>query len=183
MTATKSTKVLEHEHEIIQKVIATMSLAADRLDTKQDVDPAILHEIIIFLRNFSEECHHVKEERFLFPLLEARGIPASGCPLAVLHNEHEKGRALLAQLEDATQVFLTSGAGKHALVTTLRSLVSLYVDHIWKEEYLLLPMADKVLSESDHAQLCEQFDSVEAGLGTSKYRELDQLSTRLQHAF
>ena len=68
----------------------------------------------------------------------------------MLHNEHEKVRGLLAQLDDATQAFLTSGAAKDVLVMTLRALVRLYIDHIWKEYYLLLP--DKVLSENDHAK-------------------------------
>lgn len=182
MAATMSTSVLEEEHQTIQKVVAAMSLAADRLEAGPELDPAILRDAITFLRSFSEECHHAKEERFLFPLLEARGIPASGCPLAVLHHEHEKGRALLTQLEDATQAFLTSGAGRDGLVQTLRTLVRLYVDHIWKEDYLLLPMANKVLSSDDQAKLCEQFDSIERELGAGKHQELRQLATRLEHA-
>lgn len=182
MIATKATNVLEQEHRTIQKVVATMSLAADHLRAEQNLNPAVLGDILTFLREFSEQCHHAKEERCLFPLLEARGIPASGCPIAVLHNEHEKGRALLAQLDDATQAFLTSGAAKEALIMTLQALVRLYVDHIWKEDYLLLPMSDKVLSENDHAKLCEQFDSIEADLGAGKHQQLEQLSSRLEHA-
>jgi hemerythrin-like domain-containing protein len=182
MTATKSTKVLEQEHQTIQKVVAAMSVVADRLDTGHRVEAAILRDIGAFLHDFSEQCHHAKEERFLFPLLEARGVPASGCPIAVLHHEHEKGHALLAQLDDATQASLVSGTGKEALVTTLRELVTLYVGHIWKEDYLLLPMADKILSESDHAMLREQFDSIEAGLGAEKHQQLEQLTARLEHA-
>jgi hemerythrin-like domain-containing protein len=64
----------------------------------------------------------------------------------------------------------------------LRTLVTLYVDHIWKEEYLLLPMADKVLSEDDHAMLCEHFDSLDAKLGAGKHHQMEQLSARLEHA-
>jgi hemerythrin-like domain-containing protein len=89
---------------------------------------------------------------------------------------------LLTQLDDAAQTFLTSGAVKEALVITLRALVRLYVDHIWKEDYILLPMADKVLSDNDHAKLCEQFDPIEAGLGAGKHRQLEGLSERLEHA-
>ena len=153
MTVTKATNGLQQEHQTIQKVVATMSLVADQLEAGQNGDPAIFGDTITFLRDLSEECHyHAKEERFLSPLLEARGIPASGCPITVLHNEHEKGRGLLAQLDDATQAFLTSGSAKDVLVMTLRALVRLYVDHIWKEYYLLLPMSDKVLSENDHAK-------------------------------
>jgi len=182
MTATKSTDVIEREHQVIQKVVATMSVVADRLDAGQKVDAAILGDISTFLHDFSEACHHEKEERFLFPLLEARGVPASGCPIAVLHHEHQKGHALLAQLDDATQAFVRSGAVKDTLVATLRDLVRLYVDHIWKEDYLLLPLANKVLSEDDHDTLCQQFDSIEEGLGAGKHQQLEQLSARLEHA-
>lgn len=180
MTATKATALLELEHQTIQKVIAKMSIIADRLETGGYENASVLRDISAFLRQFSEECHHVKEEKCLFPLLEERGVPASGCPIAVLHHEHEKGHALLAQLNDAIQVFVASGAGRETLVTTLRALVSLYVDHIWKENYLLLPMADKVLSEHDHAELCEQFDAVEAELGAGKHQQLELLSARLE---
>lgn len=180
MTVTKSTVVLEQEHQTIQKVLAKMAVIADRLEAGGAGSANVLHDISTFLHQFSVECHHVKEEKFLFPLLEARGVPASGCPIAVLHHEHEKGHALLAQLDDAIQVFVASGAGRDSLVNTLRDLVKLYVDHIWKEDYLLLPMADKVLSEKDHAALFEQFDSVEAMLGAGKHHQLEQLSARLE---
>lgn len=182
MAAKKSTDVLEQEHQTMQGVVATMSLIADRLDAGHNVEEAILRDISAFLRDFSEDYHHAKEERFLFPLLEARGVPASGCPIAVLHHEHQKGQALLTQLDDAAQTVIASGAGKDALVTTLRDLVRLYVDHIWKENYLLLPMADKVLSEDDHATLRQQFDSIETGLGAGKHQQLEQLSMRLERA-
>jgi hypothetical protein len=89
---------------------------------------------------------------------------------------------LLTQLDDAAQTLLTSGAVKEALVITLRALVRLYVDRIWKEDYILPPMAEKVLSDNDHAKLCDQFDSIEAGPGADKHRQLEGLAERLEHA-
>lgn len=180
MTATKCTSVLEREHEVIHGVIAVMSVAADKLEADQPFDFGTLLDFSAFLRDFSEAHHHAKEERFLFPLLETRGVPASGCPLAVLHHEHEKGRALLKQLDDATQVFLTTGAAKEDLIETLRSLVRLYVDHIWKEDYLLIPMANKVLSEIDQNVLSEQFNFLDNELGSGRYRDMVQLSKSLE---
>jgi hemerythrin-like domain-containing protein len=191
MTATKSTAVLEQEHQLIQKVITKMAVIANRLEKgrNESVDMVqyistfeVLRAIITFLRQFSEECHQAKEENFLFPLLEARGVPAGGCPIAVLHNEHEKGRALLVQLENAIQAFIASGACRETVVATLRELASLYKEHIWKEDYLLLPMADKILSETDHASLCEKFETLENELGAGRHRQMEQLSERLDDA-
>ncbi|HEX7361725.1 MAG TPA: hemerythrin domain-containing protein [Bryobacteraceae bacterium] len=179
MTVIKSTNVLEREHEAIHRVIAAVSITAEKLDADEPFDFGILLDFSAFLHDFSEAHHHAKEERLLFPLLEAKGVPASGCPIAVLHHEHEKGRALLKQLDDAIQVFLTTGAAKEDLTQTLRSMVQLYVDHMWKEDYLLLPMANKVLSDEDQAALCDQFESLEQELGSAKYREMEQLSRTL----
>jgi len=40
-------------------------------------------------------------------------------------------------------------------------LVELYPGHIWKEDYLLFPLAGKVLSPADHVALSKQFEEVE----------------------
>lgn len=56
MTAAKSIKLLERQHELIQKIIATMSLVTDRLDAGQEIDPAILRDIVAVLRDFPEKC-------------------------------------------------------------------------------------------------------------------------------
>jgi hypothetical protein len=86
----------------------------------------------------------------------------------------------LTQLDDSIQVFVSTGADKNGLVLTLRDLVRLYIGHMWKEDYLLLPMADKVLSDQDQAKLCDDFASIEKELGSGKHLEMEQLSSRLQ---
>jgi hypothetical protein len=42
----------------------------------------------------------------------------------------------------------TPSAGREALLGTLRRIIQLYPAHIWKEDYLLFPMTDKILSDS-----------------------------------
>jgi len=65
---------------------------------------------------------------------------------------------------------------------TLQALVRLYVDHTWKEEYLLVPMADKILSENDHAMLREHLIPSRRKLGAGKHHRMEQLSAGLEHA-
>jgi len=77
-----STVALEHEHRIVQKVVAGMAILADELTEGKPVRPQLLKEIIEFLRGFVDQCYHAKEDKYLFPLLEQRGVPAGGCPLA-----------------------------------------------------------------------------------------------------
>ncbi len=104
-----STATLEHEHRIVQKVVAGMAMLADELEERKPVKPQLLKEIVEFLRVFVDQCHHAKEDKYLFPLLEQRGVPAGGCPLGALKNEHENGRLLVKQLTGAIEAYADSG--------------------------------------------------------------------------
>ena len=137
-----STGTLEQEHRIVQQVVAGMAMLADELEESKPVKPQLLQEIVEFLRVFVDQCHHAKEDKYLFPLLEQRGVPAGGCPLGALKHEHENGRLLVKQLAGAVEAYANSGGTiKNSLIPALRGLVELYPNHIWKEDYLLFPLA------------------------------------------
>lgn len=182
MRAVRSTALLAEEHRSIQKVLAKMVLIADRIEAGGSIEEGVLQNVRTFLGQFSEDCHHVKEEQHLFPLLEAKGVPAGGCPIAVLHNEHEKGHVLLLQLENQIPAFDSERVGEGAVAATLRDLARLYADHIWKEDFLLLPMADKILSKKDQIELGKRFRQVDAALGPGKYQQLERLAARVADA-
>jgi len=59
-----------------------------------------------FFTVYVDRVHNKKEEDHLFPLIEARGIPRSGGPLAVMLQEHEQGRSLLARVKAVADDFL-----------------------------------------------------------------------------
>ncbi|HWR52856.1 MAG TPA: hemerythrin domain-containing protein [Bryobacteraceae bacterium] len=182
MNESTPAQVLIQEHRIIQRVVAAMAVIADELREGRRVDPQDLRDMLTFLRVFADECHHGKEEQYLFPLLEARGVPATGCPVGVLKNEHVKGRTLVAQFAEAIETYAGDGsAGRDALIAALAGLVELYPNHIWKEDYLLLPMADKVLSAADQKTLAEQFERVEAQMGQGTHEKFEQLAQRLEN--
>ena len=64
-------------------------------ESGKEVDPSVFTDLSEFMQTFGDKCHHAKEEEYLFKLLEKKGVPVSGCPLAVLLHEHEKGRSLI----------------------------------------------------------------------------------------
>lgn len=177
-----STVALEHEHRIVQKVVAGMAMLTDELTEGKSVKPQLLKEIVEFLRVFVDQCHHAKEDKYLFPLLEQRGVPAGGCPLGALKLEHEKGRVLVRQLAESVDEFAGSGgAAKDSLIQSLRGLVELYPGHIWKEDYLLFPLAGKVLSPADHVALSKQFEKVESEFGPDVHSRFERLALELTH--
>jgi hypothetical protein len=60
----------------------------------------------------------------------------------------------------------------------LRRLIELYPAQIWKEDYLLFPMAEKLLSKSEQKLLSVQFAHHESEIGTDVYHGFEQLAGR-----
>jgi hemerythrin-like domain-containing protein len=173
-------EILEAEHHVIQKIVGAMAVLAEGLGAGQEPPVETLRNIVEFMRTFADKCHHGKEEAHLFPFLERRGVPARGCPIGVLIHEHERGRTLVAQLAQATEASASGTASaRDAVAEILRGLMELYPNHIWKEEYLLFPMSNKVLGAADQQQLIEQFAAVEAAVGRDVHQRFERIAEEI----
>jgi hemerythrin-like domain-containing protein len=174
-------EMLEAEHRVIQKVVAAMAVLAERLDGGEDVDVPLLENVVEFLRTFADRCHHGKEETFLFPALIRRGVPSHGCPIGGLTMEHQKGRVMVGELADAIRGYAAGEPpARDNLVKSLRALVALYPSHIWKEDYLLFPLAGKVLTPEDQQDLMHKFETVDRELGLDVREGFDKVATELE---
>jgi hemerythrin-like domain-containing protein len=175
------TEILEEEHHYIQKVVGTMAALAERLETGQDVEAGTLESIVEFMRTFADKCHHGKEETHLFTLLEKKGVPVRGCPIGILTVEHQRGRALVATLSSAIEAHAKDGeAARRSLIQALKSLTELYPGHIWKEDYLLFPMTNKILNAEEQSDLRQKFEMVEKTIGSDVHQRFVQLSEALE---
>lgn len=177
----QATYILEHEHRTIEKIVRVMGVLVDELAENRDIDDDVLRDLCQFLRVYRHQCHHGKEESYLFPMLESHGVPEEGCPLGALRHEHERSRALTQELVQASAEY---AANRHhgcpALSQVLRNIAQFYPAHIWKEEYLLFPMARKVLSEEDDERLLKEFKSVESDIFSYAHESYEQLATQLE---
>ncbi len=176
----KATAVLEEEHHLIQKVVGAMAALADKVSEGKPLEKETLSGIVEFMQVFVGKCHHEKEERYLFPLLAKKGVPVAGCPLGALTHEHQAGGKLTGDLDAAVKGYIEEPHGKAQFLTApLRGLVELYPGHIWKENYLLFPMTDKILDEHEQRALLEQFETVERAIGLDVHHRFEDLAERL----
>ena len=51
---------------------------------------------------------------------------------------------------------------------------------MWKEDYLLFPMANKILSAEEQDQLTKQFNEVESSIGPDVQQRFEALAGKLQ---
>ena len=181
MSEASAVEMLEAEHRVIQKMVAGMSVLAEQLEGGEPVDVQLLERIVVFLRTFADRCHHGKEETFLFPALIRRGVPSHGCPIGGLTMEHQKGRVMVGELADAIRGYAAGEPpARENLVKSLRALVAFYPNHIWKEDYLLFPLAGKVLTPEEQQELMDKFETVERELGLDVHEGFDKLAAELE---
>jgi len=177
MDGKKPIDMLEQEHRVIEKIINAMTALITMLEADKEVDVDVLRKMAAFMSGFGDTCHHAKEEKELFPLLIKKGVPEQGCPIAILTYEHETGRRLVTDLSGAIMTYEKKDASPKAqLLKQLRELTKLYPDHIWKEEYLLFPMANKILDDNDQKELQLKFEMIEKAIGPDAHAHYEQLA-------
>lgn len=183
MEPTGATDELRHEHDIILHVVFALNRACQKAEETGQVNLGFFTQAIDFLRVFADQCHHGKEESILFPLLEQRGIPRQGGPIGVMLAEHQQGRTYIRGMADAAgmaaaHVDRTSAASE--LLNQARAYVDLIRAHIQKENTVLFPMAEKVLSEDDKRSVREQFERFEEEVtGKGQHERYHQLAHEL----
>ncbi len=176
---------LKTEHRVIERMLAVLEASCQRLEAGQRVRPDVFREAVDFVRNFADRCHHGKEEENLFPRLQERGVPREGGPIGVMLFEHDEGRQYVGAIAENVDAYERGdAAAARTIAENGRGYVELLRGHIWKEENVLFPMADGVLSSDDQREMEERFQRIETevmGPGVhEKYHEmLDSLEREM----
>ncbi len=181
----KPTEELITEHnavlvalQILEKVEA--AIAAGSTDA-----PEHLGQLIDFFRGFVDGCHHGKEEDVLFPELEKRGLPREGGPIGVMLAEHEIGRKHIRGMSEGLDR-LRQGDGR--AVSDIRENAAGYRDllnsHIYKENHILFPMADRLLNDDEAARIIDRFEEIERDrVGVGKHEAYHEMLHGLKERY
>lgn len=170
---------LVDEHVLIKRVVACVPGLVETVDVASEDDRRLVADTVDFITNYADRYHHAKEEDVLFTYFDA-DLEI----LQVMHEDHEGARAhvraILAALEnrdgDAVKDHL---AAWHDLLT----------QHIRKEDEILYPWMDRLLSMTQVGTLFAAFQQTDAEFGDAPQRHktfvetLEQtLVRRLHHA-
>lgn len=168
------------EHRHIETVINALQTIASQLETSSTAPMDTLRRCVEFLRVYADERHHLREEALFFPLLVQRGVPPQGCPIGGLNNDHAKGRALVTTLTDRLNAYeQNAAAARDALRQTLQELVQLYRHHLWMEDAMVFPMAEKLVTTTDNQALLDKFAELDRKIGSEKVARLEEFADQL----
>jgi len=177
-----STASLRRDHELIEKVIKAMESTIQLLNDGKQIPESILLPVIDFTKNFTDVCHHSKEENSLFPALEQAGMPRHMGPIAMMLIDHERSREIGKEMEVSAKNYILTGDSRK-LITYMQQYVEHITEHLWKENNKLFMMAEarlQYVSKKVDMELNEIEESKlkETGKTREHYEQLAETLTR-----
>ena len=158
----QATEILSSEHRVIERVIAALDAAADRLEAGDAVRPGFFLDATRFIRSFADGYHHGKEEEVLFATMARNGMPTDDGPIGVMLFEHDRARELTAGLGKAAERW---AGGDRDVADTLadyaRAYGELLTQHIYKEDNILFPMAAQAILPQEQDEVLDEFGRIE----------------------
>jgi len=154
-----STESLRRDHDLIEKVIRSMQVTLQLLKNGKAIPGSILLPVIDFSKNFTDVCHHGKEEESLFPALERAGMPRNMGPIAVMLMEHQVTRQIADRMDASAKEYLRTGSSDN-LASDIGEYVEHVSAHLWKENNRLFMMAEMRL-QGNSDQVTNNLNEVE----------------------
>jgi hemerythrin-like domain-containing protein len=146
-------QALYDEHRSIAAVLDALQQLAREVQRGTPVDARVFRQILYYLDVFPERHHHPREDQTLFKALKAATREADAL-IARLEQQHEAGAEAIRALEQALLRWEAGGATeREAFLRSAGSYVDRYREHMRVEEQQLMPVAERVLTARDWAQV------------------------------
>jgi hemerythrin-like domain-containing protein len=156
----RATQNLENDHLHILKLIAVMA----EMVKSPLPDTSHLEEVVELIKQFADGLHHAKEEKLLFPLMAEKGFSLQQGPVAVMLQDHEKGRTYVKGMTEGIKIYRMGQREATGLIYfNMLGYAELLTNHIQKENNILFRMADNAFSTEEQQLLLLQFQQIDKG--------------------
>lgn len=133
------------------KLIVSLLDVIDKIDNSKNYEKDYFEKIIYVIKNFADKFHHGKEEEILYPyVVEHKGFSKENGPVAIMFIEHDEGRGYVKKASDELK---NNFANYSVIIENLKSYSELLRGHIYKEDNILYPMIDSVITDVENVQL------------------------------
>jgi hemerythrin-like domain-containing protein len=151
-------RVIHDEHAALSAMLRSILLLLSHHRRQGTLpDFASLRAMVFYMDEFPEQRHHLKESRLLFPKLRSRTHEADAV-LDRLDQDHAKGEHAIRDLEHALLGFEMMGESRRKVFEdAAQQYADFYFQHMSLEEKQIMPLAEKLLTAQDWAELDEAF--------------------------
>ena len=174
--------IIRDEHRSLAAVMhAWMHALAEARSGATAADPKLMRAIVHYVQAFPLALHHPKEDHHLFKRLRER-TGELDAELDELEHQHHRDHQLVAELATMVEALASCEDAASALAATralepaVQAYASFLWDHMGREEGVILPAAQRHLSEADWAEIDAAFrlnrDPQFSGESDKEYRQL-----------
>lgn len=151
---------LKREHGPLREKLEGLSKLTEQIGKEIDVTQTFA-QLKISVEVFKAELdpHSEREEGVLFPMM-GQYIGMTTGPIAVMEYEHEQAKMhIKAFLEKAENANLTAEE-MNAGAELVKNAYTILTDHFTKEENVLFPMAERMLSDEEKEELFNKIQEI-----------------------
>ena len=177
-----SLQIIRDEHAALAAMLRSLEMMVERGPVNQpQAFFDVVRAMLFYVDEFPERLHHPKESELLFPAV-ARLAPETAEVIRRLENDHSKGESAVRELQYLLLAWELLGESRRDQFNqTAKRYLEFYLEHMRLEETVVLPTAQKVLSDQDWIELDSAFASNCDPLGGKYPRDpvYDRLFTRI----
>lgn len=177
-----SARIIHDEHASLASMLQSLRMMLQRGpgdDATAYFD--VLRAMLFYIDEFPEKQHHPKESELLFPPVRARA-PHLKETLDRLERDHAQGEATVRELQHLLLGWELLGEDRRgAFERAMGQYLDFYLEHMRLEESVVLPEAERVLTDEDWRALDAAFAANNDPLSGKLKRDpaYDRLFTRI----
>lgn len=158
MNPHNSLRVIRDEHASLAAMLQSMRMMVERGpsdDRRNFFD--VLRAMLFYIDEFPERLHHPKESNLLFPKVVKASPKVMGA-IDKLERDHLYSEKAARDLQHLLLSWELLGATRRPVFEeAFKTYVAFYLEHMQLEESVILPEAEKCLSEEDWRELDKAF--------------------------
>ena len=178
----ESIRIIHDEHAALAAMLQSLRMMVQRGPASEPENFFdVLRAMLFYIDEFPERLHHTKENELLFPPVRARA-PHLKDVLDKLDKDHAYGESAVRELQHQLLAWELLGESRRAAFDeAAKRYLEFYLEHMRLEETVIMPEAEKVLTEDDWKALDAAF-ATNCDPLTGKYPRdpvYDRLFTRI----
>ncbi|HOZ65168.1 MAG TPA: hemerythrin domain-containing protein [Burkholderiaceae bacterium] len=180
--AHESIRIIHDEHSALSAMLRSLGMMVERgPGDEPEGFFDVLRAMLFYIDEFPERLHHPKESDLLFPRV-ARLAPEVMSTIVQLEKDHAAGESAVRELQHLLLAWELVGESRRAAFdAAAKRYLAFYLEHMRLEETVILPAAQRVLSDADWKELDAAF-ATNCDPLTGKYPRdpaYDRLFTRI----
>ena len=165
-----SIRIINEEHASLSSVLQSIRMMIKRgPQNSPEAFFDVMRAMLFYIDDIPEKQHHIKESTLLFPPLAARSAQCAAV-IEKLEKDHETGEPAVRELQHLLAAWEMLGESRRQeFEKEALNYNDFYMDHMNREDTLIIPEALKLLTDEDWEKLDSAFQS-----------NTDPLSERIQ---